>query len=151
MKNTLLFYLTFIIIGLFTVVASYYYSTDFTNRIGNSISSSDKSTIIRINNPLLIIQNMSLNEMIVGVDDYSTFSVDNAGLALFVHYGVMSFVILGFLWKFLIEKFLFFFFLISIFFNGAILSFDKVLLLSVVFGLGDFYRSERLKKRTIIY
>lgn len=139
-----------IVISFIAVLLILFFSNEFQERILNISRSSDESFSIRMLYPILIIQKMSFPQILFGVNSYTQLmSIDNAAYALFIHYGILSLMLLIALWRFIKDKMIIIYFAIMLSFNGTLFGFDKILIISIVIGLCTCYSLESSKIKTL--
>jgi len=121
-----------------------YFSSDFIDRIEHVTSGNDESVYIRFVIPWLVIQQALLHGSYFGmnIDDINNYvsllggkSIDNALIYLVLHYGLLSFGIIGLLLFYLMKKVSVAFAIVTLLlmsFNGAIFSYDKAFILSFI-------------------
>lgn len=132
-SNTRIIVISLISIGLFV---AFNFLSELNTRITDIALSSDESSIIRFSRPFLYLKESFFEGKIFGVNNYSELAIDNAGLGLLIHYGILAILLMILIIKFIQNKILVLFLLLALNFNGSFFSFDKIIVLSLVIGLG---------------
>ncbi|WP_336093989.1 hypothetical protein [Leeuwenhoekiella sp. CH_XMU1409-2] len=145
----------FLIAAGIVFTLSIYLSEELQSRIYAILSNEDVSSNIRFLEPYLILKDMVNNANFFGVSNYSELMsiIDNAGFGLIIQYGVISIFILILLLKFVKNKILWLYLILSLNFNGTFFRFDKVLVISLVVGMSYciLKSDEKQQKRKIVW
>jgi len=133
--------ISYIIIGVLSILiilsATLLLSEDINSRLISILNQSDRSSNFRFSSPLVIIEKMLQNGELLGVSNYADMSIDNAALGLFVQYGILSLIILMSFIHASKNKFMVFYIILSLNFNGTIFRYDKVLIISLIVGISQ--------------
>jgi hypothetical protein len=119
-------------------------SNDLSNRFEAIIDLTDKSSNIRFQDPLFYINKILTEGQIFGVLDFAKLSIDNAGLGLFIQYGILSLVIMYCLLKSANKVLLVLYIILSLNFNGTFFRYDKALIISLTIGLSRKFSSDNV-------
>jgi hypothetical protein len=124
-------------------------SKDLGNRFEAIIDLTDKSSNIRFQDPLFYINKILTEGQIFGVEDFAKLNIDNAGLALFIQYGILSLVIMFCLVRSAKKALLVLYIILSLNFNGTFFRYDKALIISLTIGLSLKLSSENILRPAI--
>lgn len=133
-----------ICVGAGVILAASILSNDLGNRFAAIIDLTDKSSNIRFQDPLFYINKILTEGQIFGVVDFAKLSIDNAGLGLFIQYGILSLVIMYCLLKSANKVLLVLYIILSLNFNGTFFRYDKALIISLTIGLSRKFSSDNV-------
>jgi hypothetical protein len=120
----------------FTFVILFLSSSSFNERINKILDLNDTSIYIRLFLPLNYFLEMLKKNEFFGVNNFSELSIDNAAWALLIQYGILAFIIIYLFMRYVNNGVLStLYILLALNFNGALFSFDKAILMSLVIGL----------------
>lgn len=131
-----------VIVFFIFVISFFVFSEEFSNRLSKVLLNKDESSSFRINYAFTYFYNSFSNGAIFGVNNMSTLWIDNAAVSLLIQYGILSFILFGVIYFFVNNNIVRLYIVMSLFFNGAFFSYDKIILLSLVFGV---YSNEKVK------
>jgi hypothetical protein len=122
-------------ISFISFLLLFFLSTSFQKRVTNLIAFEDSSFVFRLINPYRYMVKMINNNNFLGVNNFSELLIDNAAWALLLQYGILAIFILYLLLKYSSSSILTTIYIIlALNFNGTFLSFDKIIISSLVIG-----------------
>ncbi len=141
-KHIVILFVPVIILILYAITFSEYYDRMY-GLLNNDI---DQSTLIRLFQPLYILQSMFLDGYYFGItgtqinyylDLHDVRTLDNGLYNIIIHYGLGSILILLVIFYKIGKIDLIILFLLLIQANGTVFSLDKIVLFSILFGISN--------------
>lgn len=130
------FFLLSLLACMMVFTLLFYASAEFAGRISLILINQDTSSNIRFQEPFSVIREMFFQEKLLGVNNFGSMQIDNAGLGLIIQYGILSVPLILLLLKFIKKNgLLMLYILLALNFNGAFFRYDKVLVISLIIGL----------------